>query len=88
MSETVIQTDGGTTVSPRAVRMKAVEVAVTWWCDRSDAEKVALGILGGVAFCAVSGALVYAIATGGVVIATGETLVLVGNAAPLILALA
>lgn len=51
-----------------------------WWSGRSDGEKLALGILGGLAVVATGGALAYAIATGGVVVASGETVILVGAA--------
>jgi hypothetical protein len=51
-----------------------------WWSGRSDGEKLALGIVGGLAIVGTGGALAYAIATGGVVVASGETLILVGAA--------
>lgn len=51
-----------------------------WWSGRSDGEKLALGIAGGLAIVATGGALAYAIGTGGVVIASGETVILVGAA--------
>lgn len=51
-----------------------------WWSGRSDGEKLALGIFGGLAVVATGGALAYAIATGGVVVASGETVILVGAA--------
>lgn len=53
---------------------------VRWWDGRSDGEKLALGIVGGLAVVATGGALAYAIATGGVVVASGETVILVGAA--------
>ncbi len=46
-----------------------------WWIGRSDGEK--LGIVGGLAVVATGGAMAYAIATGGVFIASGETGILV-----------
>ncbi len=55
-----------------------------WWNGRSDGEKLALGIVGGVAIVATGGALAYAIATGGVVVASGETVILVGAATSMI----
>ena len=51
-----------------------------WWSSRSDGEKLALGIVGGLAVVATGGALAYAIATGGVVVASGNTVILVGAA--------
>lgn len=51
-----------------------------WWDGRSSIEKVAVGIVGGLAVVVTGGALAYAIATGGVVIASGETVILVGAA--------
>lgn len=51
-----------------------------WWSGRSDGEKLGLGIVGGLAIAATGGALAYALATGGVVIASGETVILVGAA--------
>ena len=55
-----------------------------WWSGRSDGEKLALGIVGGLAIVATGGALAYAIATGGVVVASGETVILVGAATSMI----
>lgn len=55
-----------------------------WWSGRSDGEKLALGIVGGLAIVATGGALAYAIATGGVVVASGETVMLVGAATSMI----
>jgi hypothetical protein len=52
-----------------------------WWSGRSDGEKLALGML---AIVATGGALAYAIATGGVVVASGETVILVGAATSMI----
>ncbi|APR75115.1 Hypothetical protein A7982_00461 [Minicystis rosea] len=51
-----------------------------WWDARSSREKLALGLVGGIAVVATGGALAYAIASGGVVIASGETVILVGAA--------
>ena len=53
---------------------------VRWWDGRSDGEKLAIGIIGGLVVVATGGALAYAIATGGVVVATGETVILIGAA--------
>lgn len=47
-----------------------------WWNNRSGGEKLALGIVAGLALVATGGALAYAIATGGVVVASGETVIL------------
>lgn len=55
-----------------------------WWGGRSDGEKLAFGIFGGLAIVATGGALAYAIATGGVVVASGETVILVGAATSMI----
>jgi len=55
-----------------------------WWAGRSENEKLALGIFGGLAVVATGGALAYAIATGGVVVASGETVILVGAATSLL----
>ncbi len=55
-----------------------------WWSGRSDGEKLALGIVGGLAIVATGGALAYAVATGGVVVASGETVILVGAATSMI----
>jgi hypothetical protein len=55
-----------------------------WWSGRSDGEKLALGIVGGLAIVATGGALAHAIATGGVVVASGETVILVGAATSMI----
>jgi len=52
-----------------------------WWDRRSDGEKLALGIAGGIAVVATGGALAYAIATEGLIVASGGTLVVVGKAA-------
>ncbi|MCP3169958.1 hypothetical protein [Myxococcus qinghaiensis] len=52
-----------------------------WWERRSDGEKLALGIAGGIAVVATGGALAYAIATEGLIVASGGTLVVVGKAA-------
>jgi hypothetical protein len=54
---------------------------VLWWDRRSDREKLALGIAGGIADVATGGALAYAIATEGLIVASGGTLVVVGKAA-------
>lgn len=56
---------------------------VRWWDGRSDGEKLAIGIIGALVVVATGGALAYAIATGGVVVATGETVVLIGAATSL-----
>jgi hypothetical protein len=53
---------------------------VRWWDARSHDEKLAPGIVGGIAVIGTGGALAYAIATGGVVVASGETIILVGAA--------
>ncbi len=47
---------------------------------RSDGEKLGLGIVAGLAFVATGGALADAIATRGVVVASGQTVILVGAA--------
>ena len=52
-----------------------------WWESRSKLEKWLLSILGCAGLCAAGGALVYAIATGGVVVASGGTVLAVGKAA-------
>jgi len=52
---------------------------VRWWDGRSGGEKLALGIAGALAVVATGGALAYAIATEGLVVASGGTLVVVGN---------
>ncbi len=52
-----------------------------WWGSRSDGEKAALYVLGGLVVVATGGALAYAIATGGIVVVSGETVVLVGATA-------
>ncbi|WP_223643746.1 hypothetical protein [Corallococcus sp. EGB] len=52
-----------------------------WWDRRSDGEKLALGIAGGIAVVATGGALACAIATEGLIVASGGTLVVVGKAA-------
>jgi hypothetical protein len=52
-----------------------------WWDRRSDGEKLALGLAGAVAVVFTGGALAYAIATEGLVVASGGTLVVVGKAA-------
>jgi len=54
---------------------------VRWWEGRSDGEKLALGIAGGLAAVATGGALAYAIAAEGLVVASGGTLIVVGKAA-------
>ena len=56
---------------------------VRWWDGRSEGEKIALGFVGGLLVVATGGALAYAIATGGVVVATGETVILIGAATSL-----
>jgi hypothetical protein len=55
-----------------------------WWSGRSGGEKLALGIVGGIAVVATGGALAYAVASGGVVVASGETVILVGAATSLL----
>jgi len=52
-----------------------------WWDRRSDGEKLALGIAGGIAVVATGGALAYAIATESLIVGSGGTLVVVGKAA-------
>jgi hypothetical protein len=54
---------------------------VRWWSNLSEGEKLVLGIAGGFAVVATGGALAYAIATEGLVVASGGTLVVVGKAA-------
>lgn len=54
---------------------------VRWWEGCSDGEKFALGIVGGLAVVATGGALAYAIAAEGLVVASGGTLIVVGKAA-------
>lgn len=51
-----------------------------WWSGRSAGEKLAVGIVGGLVVAATGGALAYAVATGGVIVASGETVILVGAA--------
>jgi len=51
-----------------------------WWDGCSEGEKIALGVVGGLVAFATGGALAYAIATGGIVVASGETVILVGVA--------
>ena len=58
----------------------------TWWDRRSTLEKWLLGTLGCAALSAGIGALVYAIVTGGVVVASGGSVVTVGKAATIIAA--
>ncbi len=53
---------------------------VSWWDRRSGDEKLAIGIVVGFVVAATGGAVAYAIATGGVVVVTGETVILVGAA--------
>jgi hypothetical protein len=55
-----------------------------WWDGRSGGEKLALGIIAGLVVVATGGALAYAVATGGVVLASGETIILVGAATSLL----
>lgn len=57
-----------------------------WWDNRSSLEKWLLGVLGCAALCAGIGAIVYAIATGGIVLASGGTVVAVGKAATIMAA--
>ena len=52
-----------------------------WWDGRSKGAKIAIGIVGGVVVLATGGAVAYAIFTGGVVVASGSTMVAVGAAA-------
>lgn len=54
-----------------------------WWDKRTTTEKVALGVVGGLAVVATGGALAYAVGTGGVIVASGETVVFVGAATKL-----
>lgn len=58
-----------------------MSLLVRWWDGRSGGEKLALGIAGALAVVATGGALAYAIATEGLVVASGGTLVVVGKAA-------
>lgn len=51
-----------------------------WWDGRSEGEKVALGMVGGLAVLATGGVAAYAIASGGIVVASGETVILLGAA--------
>jgi hypothetical protein len=51
-----------------------------WWHGRSGGEKLALGIIGGLAVVVTGGALAYAVATGGVIVMSGETVILIGAA--------
>lgn len=55
-----------------------------WWAARSDTERTALGVAGALVGVATGGGLAYAIATGGIVVLSGETLVLVGAATSLL----
>lgn len=52
-----------------------------WWEARSDGERLALGIVCGLAVVATGGALAYAIATEGLVVASGGTVIVVGRVA-------
>jgi hypothetical protein len=52
-----------------------------WWEGRSGGEKLALGIGGALAVVATGGAFAYVVATEGLVVVSGETLVVVGKAA-------
>jgi ApbE superfamily uncharacterized protein (UPF0280 family) len=54
---------------------------VRWWNRRSDGQQLALGIAGSVAVVATGGALAYAIATEGLIVASGGTVIVVGKAA-------
>ncbi len=54
-----------------------------WWDRRSTAEKIALGVAGGLAVVTTGGALAYAVGTGGVIVASSETVVFVGAATKL-----
>lgn len=56
---------------------------IQWWDERTAGEKAALAVVGGIVTIATGGALAYAIATGGVVVVTGETVVLFGAATSL-----
>lgn len=53
----------------------------SWWSDRSDVEKWLLGVAGAVCAFLVVGAVTYAIVNGGIVIASGGTVVAIGKAA-------
>jgi hypothetical protein len=55
-----------------------------WWDGRSGGEKLAIGIIGGLMVVATGGALAYAVATGGVLVASGETVILIGAATSLL----
>jgi hypothetical protein len=61
---------------------------VSWWDRRSGNEKLAIGIVVGVVVAATGGAVAYAIATGGIVVVTGETMILVGVATRMVRAVA
>lgn len=51
-----------------------------WWCSRSEGEKIALGVVGGMAILVTGGVAAYAIASGGIAVASGETVILIGAA--------
>lgn len=52
-----------------------------WWTARSVPEQLALTVIGSVLTIATGGAVVYAIANGGLIVVSGPTLVAVGAAA-------
>ena len=52
----------------------------TWWGGLGEREKFFFVIASGLAIIATGGALAYAIASGGVVVSSGETVVLIGGA--------
>lgn len=51
-----------------------------WWSRRSDSERLAVIIIGGVAVLAIVGGIVYAIATGGIVVTVGGMTIFMGPA--------
>ena len=52
----------------------------TWWGGLGDREKLILSVAAGLLIVMTGGALAYAIASGGAVVASGETMILVGGA--------
>lgn len=55
-----------------------------WWDGRSEGEKIALGMVGGLAVLATGGVAAYAIASGGIVVASGEFIIVLGTATSLL----
>lgn len=55
-----------------------------FWDRRSAAEKIGLGAVAGFVVMATGGAVAYAIGTGGLVVASGRTVVLLGAATSLL----